>query len=103
MNNGSILYLTKNPRKTYAKSFSKTAYFLDILRGEKSKYSREYVATYLPILKQIDLQKNKTIAVDGEKNIWFLNVLIGYVHNSNTVICINKYFEQELNDWSRDA
>ena len=89
---GSIFLVMKQPNRQWARSFSDSFYEVILVSG---KFSDNMFYDQLAHAKKLDL------AVTKERYIFWWNHLIGYIKDTNTIICTNMAFKQELIDWSR--
>lgn len=95
LSDGSIVYLTKHPRRQWLLSFNENYYETKILgtRGKKIPIN---------IRKEIYEGKRKDICVDAGGVIYYLSSKIGYILNENTLMCTDSRFRQELIDWGKE-
>jgi hypothetical protein len=94
LNSGNIVFLQKVPKRQWMKSYTENYYKKDII-------GTAHITS--DVVKDLLGKKRQDIAVDTERNIWFWNKKIGYIKDSEHLVCSNTLFKQELIDWSRDA
>lgn len=88
------LLVVKLPKRQWQKSFSDLFYKVRTVTKEAALIPKNY-------LDIIYKGKRQDIFVDGKKNIWFWENLVGKIDKGN-IVCLDMNFEQELRDWSRD-
>ncbi len=98
---GEILYLTKNPKKQWSKSFCEAGYLLyGVTAGARSA---NIVGLSWKEIMRLDSFDRVNISVDEKKNIFHHDIFIGRIENKDKrIICNNSLFQQELKDWVRD-
>jgi len=92
LEDGSIFLVMKQPNRQWARSFSDSFYEVILVSG---KFSDNMFYNQLAHAKKLDL------AVTKERYIFWWNHLIGYIKDTNNIVCTNIAFKQELIDWSR--
>lgn len=94
LKDGYCAYITKIPKRQWAKSFNRNFYKAKILGLEKDLSTSRYT--------EVANSVRESITNDIGGNIWFLNKRIGIISNK-TVTCLDKNYLQELKDWSKYA
>jgi hypothetical protein len=91
LDDGSIMYLTKRPKRQWLKSYSENYYQL------KTVYSKKVILKS-PIIGMYN-KPCKSICVSPDKTIFFMGDPVGYVKDGHTVVCTNLNYQQEIQDW----
>jgi len=83
------VFLQRRPLRQWRKSFSPSFYELNFIGGKVFK------------IFDIDTASRKSIWVDRFGVIRHYTKEIGYVKDSENIVCTVKHFRQELSDWTK--
>lgn len=97
---GQALFVIKVPKRQWLKSFSETYYDYANVGQNKSGFT---YSKHWHLFSDMSKSKRMDFFVDADKYIWYHTRKIGYVKDSNTLICEDSRYIQELKDWSRDT
>lgn len=90
---GYHVIITKVPKRQWLKSFHLSYYNVNTV-------GRDGYNKGANIFDGIFDKKKQDIFVTEEGFIYFWTKKIGYIKDTNTIVCTNKVFKQELIDWS---
>lgn len=90
---GIALFIVKRPVRQWNRSFHYDYYKIYFPNGTEVETTK--------ILPELAQTKRTNIFIDSERRIWWWDKTIGYIKNNQTIVCTNKYYKQELIDWSK--
>lgn len=97
LTNGVAVLIVKLPKRQWLKSYSDTYYSMKFVGQSELPVDPSFSTCH-----QVYLSKKTSIFVDASGFIYYFDKKIGYVKDSNTLVCTDSKFLQELKDWERD-
>lgn len=85
---GSPIFLQRKPLRQWKKSFSSDFYKISFPKG-----------SFPFSVLEVDPTIRREFWVDAEGTIWHYESVVGYIKDSQSLVCTTKLYEQELRDW----